>query len=70
MAALRTSLDHCGAWKLTSARILDAIRLGTSATQFYRLLDQTNDRKSIDQMLMLLHVLNCDVDLIVRPKSA
>ena len=41
-------------------------RLGTSATQFYRLLDQMNYRKSIDKMLELLHVLNCDVDLIVR----
>ena len=45
-------------------------RLGTSATQFYRLLDQTNYRKSIDQILNLLHVLDCDVDLIVRAKSA
>jgi hypothetical protein len=26
-------------------------RLGTSATQFYRLLDQTNYRKSVDQLL-------------------
>lgn len=45
-------------------------RLGTSATQFYRLLDQANYRKSIDQLLTLLHVLNCDVDLVVRAKSA
>lgn len=45
-------------------------RLGTSATQFYRLLDQTNDRKSLDQMLALLHVLDCEVDVIVRSKSA
>jgi len=45
-------------------------RLGTSATQFYRLLDQTNYRKSVDQVLNLLHVLDCDVDLIVRAKSA
>ncbi len=45
-------------------------RMGTSAAQFYRLLDQTNYRKSIDQVLMLLHVLDCDVDLIVRAKSA
>ena len=45
-------------------------RLGTSATQLYRLLDQTNYRKSIDQMLLLLHVLDCDIDLIVRAKSA
>ncbi len=44
-------------------------RLGTSATQFYRLLDQTNYRKSVDQLLSLLHVLDCDVELLVRSKS-
>ena len=45
-------------------------RLGTSAAQLYRLLDQTNYRKSVDQLLALLQVLNCDVDLIVRTKTA
>ena len=45
-------------------------RLGTSATQFYRLVDQTNYRKSVDQVLNLLHVLDCDVDLVVTGKSA
>jgi len=40
-------------------------RLGTSAAQFYRLLDQTNYRKSVDQVLSLLHVLDCEVDLVV-----
>lgn len=45
-------------------------RLGTSATQLYRLLDQTNYRKSIDQLLALLQVLNCEVDMIVRTKKA
>ena len=45
-------------------------RLGTSATQLYRLLDQTNYRKSVDQVLNLLHVLDCDVKLVVRAKSA
>ncbi len=45
-------------------------RLGTSAAQFYRLLDQTNYRKSVDQVLNLLHVLDCDVDLVVTSKSA
>ena len=45
-------------------------RLGTSATQLYRLLDQTNYRKSVDQLLSLLHVLDCDVDLVIRAKSA
>jgi len=43
-------------------------RLHTSATQFYRLLDQTNYRKSVDQLLSLLHVLDCDVELLVRSK--
>ena len=43
-------------------------RLGTSAAQFYRLLDQTNYRKTVDQLLKLLHVLECNVDLVVRPK--
>lgn len=45
-------------------------RLGTSPAQFYRLVDQTNYRKSIDQVLSLLHVLDCEVDLVVRAKSA
>jgi hypothetical protein len=41
-------------------------RLGTSPAQFYRLLDTTNYRKSIDKMLALLHVLDCEVKLVVR----
>ena len=45
-------------------------RLGTSASQLYRLLDQTNYRKSLDQVLVLLQVLNCEIDLVVRPKTA
>jgi hypothetical protein len=44
-------------------------RLGTSATQFYRLLDPANKRKSVDKMLSLLHALDCDVDLVVRASS-
>ena len=43
-------------------------RLGTSASQFYRLLDQTNYSKSVGQLLALLHVLDCDVDLVVRKR--
>lgn len=45
-------------------------RLGTSATQFYRLLDQTNYSKSVDQLVSLLQILDCEVDLLVRAKSA
>lgn len=44
-------------------------RLGTSATQLYRLLDQSNYRKSVDQILNLLHVLGCEVDLVVRDRT-
>lgn len=45
-------------------------RLGTSATQFYRLLDPTNYKKSIGQVISLLEVLDCEVELVVRDKSA
>jgi hypothetical protein len=45
-------------------------RLGTSPAQFYRLLDQTNYKKSLDKLLALLHVLDCEVDLIVNRKSS
>lgn len=41
-------------------------RLGTSPAQFYRLLDQTNYSKSMDRLLALLSVLECDVDLVVK----
>jgi predicted XRE-type DNA-binding protein len=44
-------------------------RLGTSGTQFYRLLDQKNYQTSVDQLLSLLHVLDCDVDLVIRAKT-
>ncbi|MDA0745650.1 MAG: hypothetical protein O2954_03975 [bacterium] len=45
-------------------------RLGTSATQFYRLLDQANTRKSLGQMLSLMHILDCDVEVIVKPRGS
>jgi len=44
-------------------------RLGTSAAQFYRLLDQTNYRKSVDQLLTLLQVLDCEVELVVHARA-
>ena len=45
-------------------------RLGAFAAQLYRLFDQTNYRKSVDQVLALLQVLNCDADVVVRAKTA
>jgi DNA-binding TFAR19-related protein (PDSD5 family) len=47
-----------------------ASRLNTSVPQLYRLLDPTNTSKSMNQLVALLHVLDCDVDLIVKRKAA
>ena len=44
-------------------------RLGTSATQFYRLLDPSNYTKSIGQIISLLEILDCEVELVVRDKT-
>jgi predicted XRE-type DNA-binding protein len=45
-------------------------RLGTSPAQFYRLLDQTNYKKSIDQLMTLLHILDCEVEFVVKKKRS
>ena len=45
-------------------------KLHTSAAQFYRLLDPRNTRKSIDQLISLLHTLDCDVKLVIRRRPA
>jgi hypothetical protein len=37
-------------------------RMKTSPTQFYRLMDQTNTRKSIDEMIRLLTALDVPLD--------
>ena len=47
-----------------------ARRLDTSVPQLYRLLDPTNTRKSLNQLVSLLHVLDCEVDLVVKGRSA
>jgi hypothetical protein len=44
-------------------------RLGTSPAQFYRLLDQTNDTKSVDQLLSLLTILGCSFDIAVTRRQ-
>ena len=41
-------------------------RLGTSPAQFYRLLDQTNTKKSIDQLTTLLGILDCEVEFVLH----
>jgi len=47
-----------------------AKRLRTSVPQLYRLLDPTNTRKSMKQLVALLHILNCDVNLVVKKRAA
>ena len=58
-------LQHSGLSKREVIR-----RLGTSPAQFYRLLDSTNYRKSMDKLLSLLQTLDCEVDFVVRARSA
>ena len=47
-----------------------AKRLKTSVPQLYRLLDPSNTTKSMSQLVALLYILNCDVDLVVRKRPA
>ena len=56
--------DHAERSPLSKREIIR--RLGTSASQFYRLLDPTNYKKSIGQLLALLEILGCDVDLVIK----
>jgi hypothetical protein len=42
--------------------------LGTSPTQLYRLLDPTNYSKSLRQLISLLYILGCEVDVEVRER--
>ena len=62
------ALDRIEESGLSRRRI--AKQLSTSVPQLYRLLDPTNTRKSLNQMIALLHVLNCDVDVRVIDKDA
>jgi hypothetical protein len=43
--------------------------LGTSPTQLYRLLDPTHYTKSLRQLMALLYLLGCEVDIEVRERQ-
>ena len=47
-----------------------ARRLNTSLPQLYRLLDPTNTSKGLGQLVSLLHIVGCDVELVVKPRNA
>ena len=57
----RKGIETCGLSRRQVAK-----RLKTSVPQLYRLLDPANSSKSINQLVALLHVLNCKVDLVVH----
>jgi len=57
----RKGIKTCGLSRRQVAR-----RLNTSVPQLYRLLDPANSSKSINQLVALLHVLNCEVDVLVK----
>jgi len=47
-----------------------ARRLSTSVPQLYRLLDPTNTRKNLGQLMALLQLLDCEVRLVAKPRRA
>jgi hypothetical protein len=47
-----------------------ARRLKTSVPQLYRLLDTTNTRKSMNQLVSLLQILDCSIEIVVTDKEA
>jgi hypothetical protein len=59
--------DAMAASKLRKSEVTR--RLGTSAAQLRRLLDQTNTQKSVDSMFALLQVLDREVEVSVRPRA-
>ena len=61
----RRRVDRSGLSRRELAR-----RLSTSVPQLYRLLDPANTRKSLGQLVALLHLLDCDVQLVVHPRRA
>ena len=63
--AARSRVDASGYSRRELAR-----RIHTSVPQLYRLLDPTNTRKSLTQLVSLLHILDCDVDLVVTTRVA
>jgi len=59
----RSRLDRSGLSTREVAR-----SLGTSPTQLYRLLDPTNYTKSLRQLMALLYLLGCDIDVAIKDR--
>ena len=73
LADLRTYKLSLEAQKLMDSSELSrrqvAKRLKTSVPQLYRLLNPANTRKSMNQLVALLHILGFDVDLVVKKRD-
>jgi DNA-binding TFAR19-related protein (PDSD5 family) len=61
----RRRVDRSGLSRRELAR-----RLSTSVPQLYRLLDPVNTRKNLSQLVALLHLLDCEVRVVVKSKRA
>lgn len=61
----RVRLDNSG---LSIREVARSLR--TSPAQLYRLLDPTNYAKSLRQLMSLLYLLGCDVDVEVKPRRS
>jgi hypothetical protein len=46
-----------------------ARRLGTSVARLHRLLDPTDMKKELAQLIALLHGLGCEVEFVVSPRD-
>ena len=46
-----------------------AKQLNTSVPQLYRLLDPSNTKKSMKQLITLLHILDYDVDVVLKKQQ-
>ena len=69
LALYRLTLEARERFESSGLSVREVARsLGTSPSQLYRLLDPTNYGKSLHQLLVLLYVLGCDVDLEVRAR--
>lgn len=64
-AEAREAVEESGLSKREITR-----RLGTSASQLYRLLDPGYQGKSVGQLLALLHLVDREVDVVVRRRRA
>jgi hypothetical protein len=60
----RKAVDESGVSKRELIR-----KLGTSASQLYRLLDPANETKSVGQLIALLHLLGRRVDVVVTARG-